>query len=48
MELEEAEEEEEQQEEDLRLEGTALYLSPELVRGGRPTVVRVRVRVRVR
>ena len=29
---------EEEQEEDTRLEGTALYLSPELVRGGRPTV----------
>jgi serine/threonine protein kinase len=30
--------EEEEEEEDTRLEGTALYLSPELVRGGRPTV----------
>ena len=34
----EEEGQEEEQEEDTRLEGTALYLSPELVRGGRPTV----------
>ena len=38
MEQEEQMEQGGEEEEDTRLEGTALYLSPELVRGGRPTV----------